>query len=569
VAGPDDQVFIQDETASHRDVERAIVPQVDALWLFAAAAALGTLLVVAQLLSRQLRLGAADTPAWRALGTTHSQMRLMIAAPSAVTAAVAAAVALGVSLLLSSRFPVGPARLAELHRGLRVDALVHGGGALLVVAVPLAIGLVAATLALRGVEPSTRAALLSRVPGRSSAASLTVGVHLVSTPSRGREAIPVRSALLGTALAITALVMTVTFASGLDDLVSVPARYGKDWDVMVDGVFGPSPVTAVMKAVGNQEAVTAIAGGRYDEVTIDGLHIPTIGLTDLKGTTYPAIISGRAAERDDEIVMGQLSLHDLHKGIGDTVRVDLGTGPRDMRIVGEVAFPRFNHGSFSTLGLGEGALVRADQVPPLELDGPAPEGIDEADFHAPGQPIYEFTTVRYRAGTSAAERARLDHALQDIAQHNFQALRLEQRPIAIDNYAAVRSTPLVLSLLLGGLAAVTLAHLIVSVVRRRRRDLAVVRALGMTRGQVRRSVVVSACLVAGAALLVGLPLGLAAGRLSWAAFAHNLGVVPGLRLPVTALLVLIPAAALGSAAMALAPAHLAARRPPGPALSAE
>jgi hypothetical protein len=45
--------------------------------------------------------------------------------------------------------------------------------------------------------------------------------------------------------------------------------------------------------------------------------------------------------------------------------------------------------------------------------------------------------------------------------------------------------------------------------------------------------------------------------------------VPDLRLPVTALLVIIPAAALGAAALALAPAFLAARRPPGPALSAE
>jgi hypothetical protein len=228
-----------------------------------------------------------------------------------------------------------------------------------------------------------------------------------------------------------------------------------------------------------------------------------------------------------------------------------------------------NHGSFSTLGLGEGALVRADQIPPPDLEGPVPEGIDEADFVTPDGQFYEFETVRFRPGTSRAERARLTHVLQGIAQHDLQALRLEQRPIAIDNYAAVRSTPLVLSLLLGGLAAVTLAHLIVSVVRRRRRDLAVVRALGMTRGQVRRSVVVSACLVAGAALLVGIPLGLAAGRLSWAAFARNLGVVPDLRLPVTALLVIIPAAALGAAVIALAPAFLAARRPPGPALSAE
>jgi len=569
LSGDQGQVFIQDRTANYRDVERAIEPQVNALWLFAAAAAAGTLLLIAQLLTRQLRAAATDVPAWRSFGLLRGQMRLLIAAPSAVTAVIAGVVALAVSVSLSSRFPIGPARTAEVHRGLRFDALVHGVGTVAVVAIPLVVGVAAAALALRRPTTVARPGFLAGVPGRVSSAPIAMGVHLATSPGRGREAIPVRTALAGTAVAIAAVVATITFAAGLNDLVSVPARYGKDWDVMVDGVFGPSPTQAVLTRYGHDPAVAAIAGGRYGEVSIDGQRVPTIGLTDLTGTTHPAIIDGRAAERDDEVVMGRTTLHELGRRVGDTVSVDTGMGPHDMTVVGVVAFPRFNHGSFSTLGLGEGALIRADQIPPLDIGGPLPPGLDEADFHDAGGPLYEFTLLRFRTSASASDRARITGDLQSIAQRDLQAMRTDQRPTAIDNYAAVRSTPLILSLLLGALAAATLAHLVVSVVRRRRRDLAVSSAIGMTRGQIQRAVVVHAVVVAVTALVVGVPLGLAGGRLAWDRFADDLGVVATLQLPIVALAIVVPAVVIGAALIALAPASIAAHQPAGVALRTE
>jgi hypothetical protein len=363
----------------------------------------------------------------------------------------------------------------------------------------------------------------------------------------------------------------VTCARGLSDLVSVPERYGRDWDLMVDGEFQPAPVAAVLEELGRHPAVAAVAGGVYGEVTIDGKQVPTVGLTDLVGTTFPAIIEGQAPQRADEIVLGRRSLDDLGRSIGDTVSVDLGAGPREMTVSGTAAFPRLNHGSFSPLGLGVGAMTRTAAFPPIEVDlADVPPDVDTDDyFVGPDRALFGFATIRLDPESTDADRQDAVDVTTTLAADNQQLLRLEQRPTAIDNYAAVRSTPVVLAVVLGLMAAATLGHLVVSVVRRRRRDLALCAALGMRRRQILGSVVIQALLVAGVALLVGLPLGVAAGRLAWSGFAHDLGVVDTLRLPLGVIVLAVAVVAAGAALVAAAPAVVAANARPAAALRSE
>lgn len=568
IGGPDGDAFIQDHASNYADVRRAIQPQVTTLWLFAAVAALATLLVVAQLLGRQLRQStAAAMPVWRALGVTRSQSRMLVAAPSLVAALVGGAVALVGAVLASDRFPIGPARLAEIHRGRALHASILLGGTVLVVAVAVLIGVVVGFLATHARTRPARLGWFARLSRGSSQPAVLVGIHLATGSRRGEAAVPVRSAAVGAALTVAAVVATVTFAAGLDGLISDPARYGRDWDVMVDGEFGPAPVAAVVQELDQNPAVGAIAGGRYGEVAINGTKVPAIGLTDLKGTTFPAIIDGRAPGRGDEIVLGKRSLRDLRRSVGDTVTVDVGTGPRDMTIVGTTAFPRLNQGSFKTLGLGVGAVVRTGALPPFEWT-PPPE-FDPSGFVGPGGEMFEFVTVRARQSASPEARRDIVATARTIGSVNRQVVRTEQRPIAIDNYAAIRSTPVVLAVLLGSMAAATLAHLVVSVVRRRRRDLALCIALGMRRAQVWRAVVVQALLVANVALLIGLPLGLAAGRVAWGGFASDLGVVDTFRLPLGPLALVVPVVELAAVAIALVPAIVAARARPALALRTE
>ena len=75
--------------------------------------------------------------------------------------------------------------------------------------------------------------------------------------------------------------------------------------------------------------------------------------------------------------------------------------------------------------------------------------------------------------------------------------------------------------------------------------------------------------LAGLALLIGLPLGVAAGRWSWQLFAAGLGVPAHASLPVPLLLVMVPAVLIIANAVALWPGRSAARVSPARALRTE
>jgi ABC-type antimicrobial peptide transport system permease subunit len=109
------------------------------------------------------------------------------------------------------------------------------------------------------------------------------------------------------------------------------------------------------------------------------------------------------------------------------------------------------------------------------------------------------------------------------------------------------------------LAAVTLAHVLLTGVRRRRRDLAVLKTLGLTRGQLLRVVSCQASALAAVALLVGLPLGALAGQWSWAVFAGSAGVMRHADIPVALVLLAIPVALLLANLIAAGPGWAAAR----------
>ncbi len=109
--------------------------------------------------------------------------------------------------------------------------------------------------------------------------------------------------------------------------------------------------------------------------------------------------------------------------------------------------------------------------------------------------------------------------------------------------------PLALAVGLGFAALVSLSAAVAASVRRRRRELAVLQALGLNRFQLRSIVVWQMLTLLMVAIIVGLPLGIIAGRWTWTAFATSLGVVPITVVPLTSLveglMVLVAAGVLG------------------------
>ena len=110
-------------------------------------------------------------------------------------------------------------------------------------------------------------------------------------------------------------------------------------------------------------------------------------------------------------------------------------------------------------------------------------------------------------------------------------------------------------------AVLSLALALLASVRQRRRELALLKTLGLTRRQVMAAVAWQASVILAVAGLVGVPLGVAAGHWAWAAFATSLGAVPVTVVPVPALLAAFVVAAGGGKPAGRRPA---ARSPPGP-----
>lgn len=574
--GTGGRVDVIDHADQVTALEQATRPQAVALAAFAVLAGLIALVVLGQLLSRQLALESAEFPVLRSFGATRATLVALSLARLAVITVGGALLAVVIAVAASPLMPVGPARAVEPAPGVEVNLAVLGAGLAAIALLPLLVlsraAWRAATQAAgplgvaepgqRRGRPSRLAAVLSRtasVPG-------AVGVRLAFEPGRGRTAVPVRSALAGSVIAVAAVVAAAVFGASLVGLIGTPRAYGQNWDAVTDLGFGGVSPQMAARFLTATPAIAQYAPGDYGEVTIAGKPIAAIGLNDDAG--YLTLLAGRAPRGGTEIALGARTMHDLGLRLGQTVPVTANhestTSTEDkttaMRITGVVVLPRFARGSFAPTGLGTGAVVTTSV-----LTEPDPA------TGCQGTLCYNFFLLRYRPGTGqAAQNAGLTKALRAAGCPVGSCLTsADQRPAEIRNYASVRDVPLVLGAVLAVLAVATFAHVLLTSVRRRRRDLAMLKTLGLTRAQVLRLVAWQATALAAVALLAGLPLGVIAGRLAWGFFATTAGVAPTPDVPLPLILLAIPATLLLANLIATWPGWAAARVHPAVALRTE
>lgn len=570
-------VYITDVSDQQAATQRAIRPQAVALGAFAALAGLLLLAVVAQLLSRQLVLDAQDFPVLRSLGMAPHQLASLSLARTAIVTTTGGLLAVIVAVAASPLTPIGPARIAEPHPGLAVNFAVLGAGLGAIMLVPLALVLPAAwrvsaksPASWPAAEPAVpeRLSRSAAVLGAGSSVTRRIGLRMALQPGRGRTAVPVRSALIGTVIAVAATVAAMVFGSSFQHLLGTPAQYGQDWQQDLDFSFGGISGPTVARIASIQPGLTGYAAGNYGQVSIDGTVVPAIGVDAFRGAGYVTILSGHAPLAPDEIALGAQTLRELHLRAGQRIAVRASAltqstftvkRPRMMRIVGVAVLAAFGQGSLVATDLGSGAVVQANV---LSVADPQTGCSHEC---------FNFVLARYRHSTSPrAEVASLTAATRLIGcpPQGCQVIS-DQKPSDVRNYAAVRDTPLVLGVVLALLAIGTLAHVLLTSVQRRRRDLAVLKVLGMGRPQILSVVLWQACAVSAVALAVGLPAGLLAGRWAWKLFAGSAGVPADPVVSVLELLAVVPATVAVACLVAAMPGRAAARLRPAHALRAE
>ena len=89
---------------------------------------------------------------------------------------------------------------------------------------------------------------------------------------RGKDGtVPLRSTLLGVAVALTALVATIVFASGLSRFTSTPSRYGWEWAAQVNDPEGDHRlIDEALKVLPGRPEVAGVAEGAYSQFEIGG-----------------------------------------------------------------------------------------------------------------------------------------------------------------------------------------------------------------------------------------------------------------------------------------------------------
>jgi hypothetical protein len=132
-------------------------------------------------------------------------------------------------------------------------------------------------------------------------------------------------------------------------------------------------------------------------------------------------------------------------------------------------------------------------------------------------------------------------------------------PLAVLEVKDVAVLPFALAGFLVLLAAGPVGHALATAVRRRRHELAVLRALGITRLQSRLVVVTQASVLAAIGLVFGVPLGVALGRITWRLVAQNTPFAYHPPLALWALVLTAPLALLAANLLAAWPGHRAAR----------
>ena len=528
------------------DVERT------GLLLFALAVLIGAGALVGQALVRAVSAGGADLSTWRALGADRRVARRALVIPATITAVVGAITGVAIAVLLSPRFPIALVRQFDLDVGFHADWLVLLIGAFgATIAVVLTAWVTAELRVRRDSARTGRAPFAARWTTLNSLPpALLIGSRLATESGRGRRAVPVRSALIGAIVGVLGVVGCLTFRSGLTDVVHDPQRSGIVWDAGVAGVGVLPPETVA--TVSNDKAVAAAYDALWARaIKINGTPTPTFGTKSVTGDIHPVVLAGRAPRTPSEIAFAPTTMRRLGLHIGDRVRVGAAATP-NVRVVGKALLPETSHTSYD-----QSAWMTA---PGLAAALPT-------DAAASGDFTEDYLLLRWRphADTQAALARFRKLAGPDEPFESASATL----PTGVAVLGDLRVLPFSLAIFFALLAIATVAHALVTTVRRRRADLAILRSIGFTKRDSRVAIAWQATLLAVAGLVVGVPLGILAGRLAWKQLASSFPFVYAPPLAILSILLIVPIALIIANALAAGPAHVATRIRPANVLRTE
>ena len=443
------------------------------------------------------------------------------------------------------------------NRGFRIDrtlllAGTLGVGLLLLAGVALAAHLAARP---RTVGSDQRRAGLLPWARRVPPVTVGLGAGMALEVSGRRRPSSSAPALVGAVAAVAGIVAMVTLDHGLRQAVDHPAVAGVAWDALVE------PNDADVRSNGSDVDAAFVdrvrKAGDFAQMGVVRRAVIDIGSTGVPTFTSAPVASmqplgftvlhGRAPIASHEIALGPVTARALGVRIGDDVTLPDGS---KARVVGEALFPNDVHSSFD-----EGAWIA-----PVDFDaqlavGPSSQGATQGGLAVRFSDRRDVdASVQRLTGTLGASVLSVDPA---------------EAPDELRNLRHVSALPTLLALFLGVLGAAAVGHVLFSSVRRRGKEFAVLRALGVTGGGARTVIGAQGSAVAAVGLAVGVPLGMIAGRAGWRAIAGRVPLAFTSPISLEVLLLVVPLAVVAANVLALIPGRRAARLRPATVLRSE
>lgn len=521
--------------------------EADALLAFAAAALIASIFLVGQSVVRYVSGATGELEVFAAVGMSPRHLRLAAITGPSVVAVGGAAIGAAAAWLASSRFPMGTAAPYEPSPGRHADPAVLAGGFVLVSLLVIVGASFASTSAARsfGTAARSRRSRVAATFARTSApVPVSIGFGFALDPGRGPQSVPVRPALLGAVVGVVGVVGALTFAAGVSDAAEHPERFGQISQLHAflgfNGEEFASP-EVVGRALASDEDVVAVNDTRQGVLESGPVDLAAFVIDPIDAPPPIVVLDGRLPTAEREVAVASGSAERLDVGPGDHIELSGSAGAGTYTVSGIAFVPEGPHNTYD-----EGAWVLPDTYDEL-IDG------------------FKFRTaeVTLRSGADVAAAAqRLGASVADAtgAPPGAAAEMIEVRtpPPRLRELQQIQALPLLLAGFLAILGVAAVGHAVATGVRRRRHDLAVLRALGATRRQSRAIVLVQGTTLATVGVVFGVPFGIAIGRALWRSVAET---TPLEHIPPVAVwaMVLVPPAALILANLLAAwPSHRAA-----------
>jgi hypothetical protein len=295
----------------------------------------------------------------------------------------------------------------------------------------------------------------------------------------------------------------MSLTSSLDRAIADPTLTGGTWDGAL-AYDDPQALNDARAALTSDGRVASVALGGWSlffTVTVNGRDVFT-QVADTDTGIDVATDRGRGPVGASEIALGEAELVALGVSVGDAVEVAADGGrSQTATVVGRavLAAPRYR-----ALLQGEGAAVTPAFMSRL--------GNDQSTF------LY-LVDLR--------DDAQMTLTIQELREDfgaNFAFTRPDRA--GVQSLRDVRATIDAVLAVLATFAIAALLHRLVVTSRAQRRQLAVLRAMGLTGGQVATAGATTGLTIVSLATLVAAPLGVIAGVVGWRTIADYLGVVP-------------------------------------------